>query len=160
MSAQHLPRTLIIALTAIAGYFIAPAINLDGLSLGLGLILGALLGALLPAPAKREKNRPVPASAAGTDPSDQQTIFVGNLAFRASRQALIDLFAAHGQVLDARIVTDKKTRKPRGYGFVEMPRADAEKAIAALNGTEFYGRTLNVSPANEQRRPAANNRHA
>ncbi|MBR5735842.1 MAG: RNA-binding protein [Bacteroidales bacterium] len=81
------------------------------------------------------------------------TIFVYGLSFKARRENLIELFAPFGEVSSARIIINKETRRSRGYGFVEMNEEDARKAIAALDGTEHMGRTINVTQANE--RPAA-----
>lgn len=66
---------------------------------------------------------------------------------------MIELFSPFGTVTSARIIINKETRRSRGYGFVEMDDADAEKAIAALDGSEHMGRTINVTKAND--RPAA-----
>lgn len=83
--------------------------------------------------------------------SKTQSIFVGNLAFKASARALRELFEEYGEVHAVRLMTDRVTRRPRGYGFVEMNASDAKKAIEALNGTEFYGRELKVNVANERK---------
>jgi RNA recognition motif-containing protein len=77
-----------------------------------------------------------------------KNIFVGNLSFGATEAALRPLFEAHGSVERVNIVTDRDTGQPRGFGFVEMNNdGEGEKAIAALNGTDFDGRTLNVNEA-------------
>jgi RNA recognition motif-containing protein len=75
-------------------------------------------------------------------------IYVGNLSFRSTPEGLRELFAAHGDVLDAFIGTDRETGRSRGFGFVTMADREAgTAAIAALNGKEFEGRTLTVSEA-------------
>lgn len=75
-------------------------------------------------------------------------IFVGNLSFGATEQSVRSLFEAHGTVDSVSIVTDRDTGQPRGFGFVEMSNnSEAEAAIAALNGTDLDGRTLNVNEA-------------
>jgi RNA recognition motif-containing protein len=75
-------------------------------------------------------------------------LFVGNLSFSATEQSVRSLFEAHGTVDSVSIVTDRDTGQPRGFGFVEMPNdSEAEQAIAALNGTDLGGRTLNVNEA-------------
>lgn len=75
-------------------------------------------------------------------------LFVGNLEFRATEDELRQLFAAHGPVDQVNIVRDAYSGQPRGFAFVEMANAaDADKAIASLNGTQFSGRTLNVNEA-------------
>jgi RNA recognition motif-containing protein len=77
-----------------------------------------------------------------------KNIFVGNLSFGATEDAIRSLFAAHGTVSRVNIVTDRDTGQPRGFGFVEMANdSEGDKAIAAVNGTDFDGRTLNVNEA-------------
>ncbi|MGH7232707.1 MAG: RNA recognition motif domain-containing protein [Nitrospiraceae bacterium] len=78
-------------------------------------------------------------------------IYVGGLPYSATEQQLSDLFAAHGSVQSARVITDKFTGQSRGFGFVEMgSEEEAKKAIAALNGTQMDGRTLTVNEAKPQ----------
>ena len=75
-------------------------------------------------------------------------IYVGNLSYNADEQSLGDLFAEFGEVSNVRIMTDRETGRPRGFGFVEMPNdAEATKAISALNGQEHFGRQLNINEA-------------
>ena len=77
-----------------------------------------------------------------------KNIFVGNLDFNTSEDELRQLFEVHGQVDRVSIMTDRDTGRSRGFGFVEMASAeDGEKAIAALNGSQVGGRTLNVNEA-------------
>jgi len=78
-------------------------------------------------------------------------IYVGGLPYSATEQELNSLFAAHGNVESARVITDKFTGQSRGFGFVEMASGeDASKAISALNGTQMGGRTLTVNEAKPQ----------
>jgi RNA recognition motif-containing protein len=78
-------------------------------------------------------------------------IYVGNLSFDTTEEKLRETFAAHGEVSSARLITDQYSGKPRGFGFVEMPTQDeAMAAIAALNGTDLDGRTLNVNEARQK----------
>lgn len=73
-------------------------------------------------------------------------IYVGNLSWNLKDQDLSNLFATHGEVTSAKIVTDKFTNRSKGFGFVEMPNDDqAQAAIAALNGTEVDGRNIVVN---------------
>jgi len=73
------------------------------------------------------------------------------LPYSATEQELNSLFAAHGSVESARVITDKFTGQSRGFGFVEMASGeDASKAISALNGTQMGGRTLTVNEAKPQ----------
>ncbi|PYX95033.1 MAG: RNA-binding protein [Acidobacteria bacterium] len=77
-----------------------------------------------------------------------KNIFVGNLDFNTNEDELRRLFEAYGQVDRVSIMTDRDTGRSRGFGFVEMANAeDGDKAIAALNGTQVGGRTLNVNEA-------------
>ncbi|MDA1148015.1 MAG: RNA-binding protein, partial [Chloroflexi bacterium] len=76
-----------------------------------------------------------------------QKIYVGNLPFDSSEDAVERLFAEYGDVISCALPTDRETGRPRGFGFVEMGNDDAAKAIAALNGTDFGGRQLNVNEA-------------
>jgi RNA recognition motif-containing protein len=73
-------------------------------------------------------------------------IYVGNLSWNLKDQDLSNLFATHGEVTSAKIVTDKFTNRSKGFGFVEMPNDDqAQAAIAALNGTDVDGRNIVVN---------------
>ncbi len=75
-------------------------------------------------------------------------LFVGNLSFNTTQDQLQDLFAVHGTVLEANVIVDKFTGRPRGFGFVTMETKEgADKAIQALNGKEIDGRALTVNEA-------------
>jgi cold-inducible RNA-binding protein len=77
-----------------------------------------------------------------------KNIFVGNLDFGATESSLRTLFEQYGQVDRVNIVTDRDTGRSRGFAFVEMTDgAEADRAIAALNGAESGGRALNVNEA-------------
>ena len=77
-----------------------------------------------------------------------KNIYVGNLSFGATEDSVRSLFETHGTVGRVNIVTDRDSGQPRGFGFVEMSNdGEGEKAIAALNGTDLDGRTLNVNEA-------------
>src|SRR5436190_227144 len=77
-----------------------------------------------------------------------KNLYVGNLPHSTSESELRTLFQAHGEVQKVSIVTDRETGRARGFAFVEMTNpGEAEKAIAALNGTELGGRTLTINEA-------------
>src|ERR1035437_9556299 len=77
-----------------------------------------------------------------------KNIFVGNLSFGVTEASVRSLFETHGTVDRVNICTDRDSGQPRGFGFVEMANdAEAEKAIAAVNGRELDGRALNVNEA-------------
>lgn len=77
-------------------------------------------------------------------------IYVGNLPFRTTETEVRELFAQYGTVHDVRLITDRETGRPRGFGFVEMDEGEADAAIQALDGTEMGGRNLRVNEARER----------
>ena len=81
-------------------------------------------------------------------------LFVGNLSFNTTENDLQDAFAAHGTVMEANLMMDRMTGRPRGFGFVTMSTPEeAEKAIEALNGAQLDGRplTVNIARPREER---------
>jgi len=76
-----------------------------------------------------------------------KTLYVGNLPWATTETVLAELFRAHGTVLSSRIITDKETGRSRGFGFVEVEDADAERMVNSLNGTEYGGRQIIVNEA-------------
>jgi len=85
-----------------------------------------------------------------------EKLFVGNLSFNTTENDLQDAFAAHGTVIEANLMMDRATGRPRGFAFVTMSSAEeAQKAIAAMNGKELDGRalTVNVARPREDRPP-------
>jgi hypothetical protein len=132
---------IVSAIIAAVAYFAVPAESFKGKQateiLITGIIFGGILTALivyLVTPVSRTIQK--------------QTLFVGNLAFKATDHDLRKLFSEYGEVFSIRLMIDRHTRKPRGYGFVEMEASGAKKAIAALNEFEFMGRPLRVNQAN------------
>jgi len=78
-------------------------------------------------------------------------LYVGNLPWNISDNELEAFFAGAGEVISARVITDRDTGRSRGFGFVEMDDAGAAQAIAELNGKDMGGRALRVNEANERR---------
>jgi RNA recognition motif-containing protein len=75
-------------------------------------------------------------------------IYVGNLSYSLSESELRDAFAAYGEVSSVNMLMDRETGRSRGFGFVEMPnQAEAEAAVAEINGKEVGGRPLRVNEA-------------
>jgi len=74
-------------------------------------------------------------------------IYVGNLPYRSGEEEVRELFSQYGEVNSVKLITDRETGRPRGFGFVEMEDEGALKAIEALDGREFEGRTLRVNEA-------------
>lgn len=79
-------------------------------------------------------------------------IYVGNLPFSATEDSVRALFAQHGTVESVALITDRETGRPRGFGFVEMPRNEAARAIQNLNGQDMGGRPLKVNEAQDKPR--------
>lgn len=77
-------------------------------------------------------------------------IYVGNLPFTADEAAVRALFSQHGTVDSVSLINDRETGRPRGFGFVEMPSADAARAIQSLNGQDMGGRPLKVNEAQDK----------
>ncbi|MBI5896109.1 MAG: RNA-binding protein [Desulfobacterales bacterium] len=78
-------------------------------------------------------------------------LYVGNLAFTLTENELADLFKPHGEVVSAKIITDRETGKSKGFGFVEMgSRGDGQKAMEALNGQNLQSRQIVVNEARPQ----------
>ncbi len=131
-----------------------PARELSRPLFALTLYVGAILGiiaagfALLPSsPAPRGT------TSASAAEEGRKTVFVGNLAFKANRDELRQLFERYGSVYSVRIMTDRITRRPRGFAFVEMDEKAVAAAIKGLDGKEFYGRNLRVNEGSDQRPP-------
>ena len=115
----------------------------NGVALGgfIALLIATILGLL----------RPDGSSSATKSGGPRKTIFVGNLAFKANSEQLRELFAKYGAIHTVRIMTDRMTRRPRGFAFVEMDEKASVKAIKKLNGKEFMGRELRVNEGNERK---------
>jgi hypothetical protein len=132
---------------ALVGFFTASVIGTGGLpaeslfatGITIGTIFGGLLVALYPAPEGGSKGGSKDAS------SGSSSIYVGNLPFNAGESDVKNLFAPYGEVVEVRLVKDRRSHRPKGYGFVEMSSSDAKSAIKHLNGTDYAGRTLRVN---------------
>ena len=147
-SFAHVVKTVVLAvLLAVIGYFLFPSLGLGEteitklftLTLAAGIFLGGILTAVQFG------------GGATVDSGEKKTVFVGNLAFKASPDALNELFAKYGIVHSVRIMKDRATRRPRGFAFVEMESNGAAKAIKALDGKEFMGRELRVNEGAERK---------
>lgn len=74
-------------------------------------------------------------------------IFVGNVPYSMTEDELREMFQEHGEVISAKLIMDRETGRPRGFGFVEMDDGPARAAIEALNGTDCGGRNMVVNEA-------------
>ena len=147
-SFANLVKSVVLAvLLAVIGYFLFPSLGLGEteitklftLTLAAGVFLGGILSAV------EFGGGPT------VDSGEKKTVFVGNLAFKASPDALNELFAKYGIVHSVRIMKDLATRRPRGFAFVEMESNAAAKAIKSLDGKEFMGRDLRVNEGAERK---------
>lgn len=86
-------------------------------------------------------------------------LYVGNLPFSATEDAIRNLFAPHGTVEKISLINDRETGRPRGFGFVEMSNADASRAMQALNGKEMDGRSLKINEAQDKPRSGGSSRY-
>ncbi|WAG06063.1 RNA-binding protein [Aeromonas jandaei] len=143
----YMQAAILALVLAVVGYLVAQALQFSlkaEVIFAAGLAIG---GFVVPLLLKR-----APANAAEAIANQETcTLYVGNLPYRANEIAVRELFAEQGQVISVRLMKDKATGKRRGFGFVEMPAADAAKAIAALNDKEYQQRTLKVREANDKR---------
>ncbi len=143
----YMQAAILALVLAVVGYLVAQALQFSlkaEVIFAAGLAIG---GFVVPLFLKR-----TPANVAESIANQETcTLYVGNLPYRANEIAVRELFAEQGQVISVRLMKDKATGKRRGFGFVEMPAADAAKAIAALNDKEYQQRTLKVREANDKR---------
>jgi RNA recognition motif-containing protein len=85
-------------------------------------------------------------------------LYVGNLPFTATEDSVRDLFTPHGTVEKISLINDRDSGQPRGFGFVEMSSADASRAMQALNGVDFGGRSLKINEAQDKGRSGGGGR--
>jgi RNA recognition motif-containing protein len=86
-------------------------------------------------------------------------LYIGNLPFTATEDAVRNPFATHGTVETLALINDRETGRPRGFGFIEMSSADASRAMQALNGKDFDGRALRINEAQDKPRSGGNSRY-
>ncbi|MAD16065.1 MAG: RNA-binding protein [Alteromonadaceae bacterium] len=148
MNSPTIINIILSVVLAIAGYLLVPVIaaNLDpSLALAIGLLLGGIL-----VPIIGSQFSGTSSVAQQADEENSKTLYVGNLPYRANEQAVQQHFELQGQVHSVRLMKDRRTGKRKGYGFVEMTAAGAEKAIQNLNDSEFQERTLKVRMAKDK----------
>ncbi len=76
-----------------------------------------------------------------------KTLYVGNIPWALDENELMSVFSEHGEVINCRIITDRRTGRSKGYGFVEVEEEEADKIIEAMNGTGLNGREIIVNEA-------------
>ncbi len=80
----------------------------------------------------------------------QTRLFIGNLSWNTTDADLSDMAAAHGDVVEAKVITDRDTGRSRGFGFLTLENANADDVIHALDGQDMDGRAIRVSQANDK----------
>ncbi|WP_166422792.1 RNA-binding protein [Paraglaciecola sp. 20A4] len=149
MNSPTIINIILAVVLAVAGYFLLPVIaaNLEpNLALAIGLLLGGILVPIISTQFSGESS----SVEVQADDENSKTLYVGNLPYRANEQAVQQHFELQGQVHSVRLMKDRRTGKRKGYGFVEMTSAGAEKAIENLNDSEFQERTLKVRMAKDK----------
>jgi len=142
---------------AAVGYLLVSLLGMGladngAIAMALGLFLGGLLTPiLLNLPAKKKVRSKTAVSQPNSSETGIISIFVGNLAFKVRGRQLAELFEPYGPIESIRIVKDHNTGRGKGFGFVDMKANAARKAIAELDGQEFFGRQIKVSEANAQK---------
>ncbi len=141
---------VIAGVLGVIGYFAAPMLGLNnevpvGSLFAVGLFFGYLIGAWVTwrsghTCARGKKNY-----------SNTNVLYVGNIPFKAREDEVQRLFEAYGAVKSVRLVRGGPSRRPKGYGFVEMATAQDVKDALALNGEEFAGRKLRVNEAKDKK---------
>jgi superfamily II DNA/RNA helicase len=110
---------------------------------------GHRIGEATPAESGRRPSSTRPVTRAQSEPSDEsaQSVYVANLPWGATTEDMEALFGRFGEVRQATIITDRRTGRSKGFGFVDMSRPAARTAIDALHGSKLGGRDLTVRPA-------------
>ena len=146
---RNIIKSIIIALVlSAASYFLFPYLNINELGqsqsarlFAYAVLSGSFIGGLL-------VFMSIDLSSLG---SSEASVFVGNLAFKAGANDLRELFEDYGDVQSVRVMTDRATRRPKGFAFVEMDKKGAKAAIADLDGSEFFDRDIKVNYATRRK---------
>lgn len=146
MKSPQISTVIIAIVFAILAYIITSTVSITPVVVSVIVFISAFIAPLLSS-SSSTTNTNAPAQ---QSPEDIKTLYVGNLPYRANETAIRELFSDHGIVQSVRLMKDKHTGKRRGFGFVEMSTSDIDKAISALNDTEFQQRTLKVREAKER----------
>lgn len=88
-----------------------------------------------------------------SEKASTQTLYVGNLPYKANESNVRQLFSEYGEVFAVRLMKDKRTGKRRGFGFVVVAESDTDSVISALNEKDYMQRTLKVRVANDPKHP-------
>ncbi|MBU2871385.1 RNA-binding protein [Colwellia sp. E2M01] len=150
MKSPTLQSVIVAVVFAIIAYITATITSANALLLTSSVFIAAFLAPLIACTKKGNSPSSTNSNNESISDEDVRTLYVGNLPYRANETAVRELFSEHGSVHSVRLMKDKHTGKRRGFGFVEMASNDLDKAITALNDTEFQQRTLKVREAKER----------
>lgn len=150
MKSPQISTVIIAIVFAIFAYIITSTVSVSPVVVSVIVFISAFVAPLLSSPSKSSSSTTNTSVPAQKSSEDVKTLYVGNLPYRANETAIRELFSNHGIVQSVRLMKDKHTGKRRGFGFVEMSTSDIDKAISALNDTEFQQRTLKVREAKER----------
>ena len=146
MKSPQISTVIIASFLAIVAYIITSTVSISPVVVSVIVFISAFVAPLVSS-SSSATNTSGPTQESS---EDVKTLYVGNLPYRANETAIRELFSNHGVVQSVRLMKDKHTGKRRGFGFVEMSASDIDKAITALNDTEFQQRTLKVREAKER----------
>ena len=149
MKVGFIQCTIISAIFAIAGYLLLSSVNINmhvpvvvSASLLLSGILTPWLASLLNASSSQK--------AGSSSSATTETLYVGNLPYRANESAVKEYFSSFIEVQSVRLMKDRKTGKRKGYGFIEVVTDNLDDVISKTNDSVFQERTLKVRPAKDK----------
>jgi len=145
MKSPNISTVVIAGIFAVIAFFVFSTISASPAIIAAFVFISAFIAPLVSSTTSSQASN---SSDSASD--DVKTLYVGNLPYRANEAAVRELFSDYGTVESVRLMKDKHTGKRRGFGFVEMSSTDLEKAISALNDSEFQQRTLKVREAKER----------
>lgn len=147
------PLSLSIIVTIVCAIVLAVLVKITNAQLPapIAISIGSIITGLIVAFVNTSSSQPQAQVQEVEEEGLTQTLYVGNLPYRANETAVRELFAQYGHVVSVRLLKDKHTGKRRGFGFVEMSEQGALTAQNALNEQEFQHRTLKVRPANDRK---------
>jgi len=116
-------------------------------------VLSGMIGLLAGMLVQKRLSRPAYASDEGAGEGGENELYVGNLSYDVNDKELAKLFSKYGKVVSGRIIRNRSSGKSKGYGFVTMGSGDdMEKAVSALDGTQYKGRKIVVNEARSKAR--------
>ena len=150
MKVGFIQCTVISAIFALAGYLLFSSASIEAhvpLTVSASLLIS---GILTPWLASLLNNSPSETAAPSTSSTTTETLYVGNLPYRANESAVKEYFGSFVEVQSVRLMKDRKTGKRKGYGFIEVITSDLDPVIAKTNDSVFQERTLKVRPAKDK----------